>query len=252
MLDEFDCQTAPDGPSGIEQALAWKPDLILLDVMMPVMDGYEVCQRLKSDPATRRIPVIFLTARTEVVDRVRGLQIGAVDFIAKPFDPRELRARIDVALRTKLAIDQLEHANIALKHRSSRDALTGLYNRAFFEECLGNDLASPDVAGATAACLMLDLDHFKEINDRFGHLAGDEILRRFAAVIRENVRRTDIAARLGGDEFVVLMFGVGPHAAHAAGEKIRLAVERERFEIPGHDAVSVTVSVGVAPITLGE
>jgi diguanylate cyclase (GGDEF)-like protein len=246
----YDCLVAEDGPAGLEQAARDVPDLILLDLMMPGMDGYEVCRRLKGAPGTRRIPVIFLTARAEVPDRVRGLSLGAVDFIAKPFDPRELTARVDVALRTKQAMDSLERTNVELRTSSSTDALTGLYNRRHFEQRLSDELSNAEREGVPAACLMLDLDHFKRINDTYGHLSGDAVLRRFAQIMTQITRKGDLAARFGGEEFVMLLTGVTPTSARSVAEKIRRSVQQATF--PLDDAsIKVTTSIGVACFRLG-
>jgi diguanylate cyclase (GGDEF)-like protein len=246
----YDCLIAEDGPDGLDQAERFVPDLILLDLMMPGMDGYEVCQRLKQSPTTRRIPVIFLTARAEVPDRVRGLTLGAVDYIPKPFDPRELAARVDVALRTKQALDSLERTNVELRTSSSTDELTGLYNRRYFEQRVFEELANPARNGVPAACLMLDLDYFKQINDTHGHLSGDAVLRGFAQIITRITRKGDLAARFGGEEFVMLLTGVTPIAARAAAEKIRASVQRATFPINGA-SLKITTSIGVACFQLG-
>ena len=246
----YDTLVAPDGESALELAGEAQPDLILLDLMMPGMDGYEVCRRLKGSAATRRIPVIFLTARTEIVDRVAGLSLGAVDYVNKPFDARELLARVQVALRTKQAMDNLERANSELQVSSVTDALSGLYNRRFFEVRLQEELANCERDGVTAACLILDLDRFKLINDTYGHLGGDAVIRQFAELLRGLTRKGDIAARFGGDEFALMLAGVTTAGALAAAEKIRAAVERHVFAING-EPVKVSTSIGVTTFPLG-
>jgi diguanylate cyclase (GGDEF)-like protein len=242
---------AADGPEGLTLARETQPDLILLDLLMPEMDGFEVCRRLKDAPDIRRIPVIFLTARSQVADRVQGLSLGAVDFVAKPFDLRELVARVEAALRTKQALEALERANDELQTASVTDPLTGLYNRRHFEARLAEELKNGDRRGVPAACFLLDVDHLKEVNDVYGHLAGDAMLREFAGVIRQRTRKGDVAARLGGDEFALLLIGVTPATAQAAAERVRSAVEAAEFRFQGAP-IPMTASVGASFFPLGE
>ena len=242
--------TAADGESGLELAHTIQPDLILLDLMMPGLSGYEVCQRLKESPTTRRIPIIFLTARSEIDDRVRGLELGAVDYIGKPFDASELMARLRVALRTKQTLDDLEQTNSELRRSSVTDALSGLYNRRHFEECLERELESCEREGVMAACLIIDLDHFKQVNDTHGHLGGDAVIRQFADLLRSLTRKGDVAARFGGDEFALMLAGVTAQGALAAAEKIRAAVALTAFAANG-EVVALTASIGLTTFPLG-
>ncbi len=146
------------------------PDLILLDVDMPEMDGFELCRRLKAQPATMNIPVVFLTGAGSTEDKIRGLELGAVDYVTKPFEPAELRARVRAALRTKYLLD-------LLNKKAMIDGLTGLWNRTFFDQTLAAQLSLSRRSGQPLSIVIADLDHFKEINDRCGHLTGDEALR---------------------------------------------------------------------------
>jgi diguanylate cyclase (GGDEF)-like protein len=247
----YEARAAANGETGLDIARQWQPDLILLDLMMPGMDGYEVCRHLKALPATRRTPVIFLTARTDVTDRVKGLSHGAVDYISKPFDSRELLARVQVALRAKQTMDDLEQSNQQLQVASVTDSLSGLFNRRYFEERLSDELNDCAHRGVTAACLILDLDHLKLVNDTHGHLGGDAVIRQFAELIRALTRRGDVAARFGGDEFAILLAGVTPRGALAAAEKIRAAVEQTPFDANGA-RVWTTTSIGLTCFPLGQ
>src|SRR5688500_2135270 len=198
--------SAYDGESGLTMAGEQLPDLILLDVDMPHPDGFEVCRRLKAEPRTNIIPVVFLTAASSTEEKIRGLNLGAVDYVTKPFEPAELRARVRASLRTKYLMD-------LLAKRAQIDGLTGLFNRAFFEHRLLAEMAQSRRVGRALACIMADVDHFKSINDQFGHPMGDEVLRAVANLFLEQCRTEDIVCRYGGEEFVVLMPGVDVEGA---------------------------------------
>lgn len=232
--------------TGGEQALAFcranePPDLILLDVVMPGMDGIEVCRRLKADPALTDIPVIFVTAHSEPADEVAALAAGGVDFIAKPVNPAVVRARVKTHLTLKAQTDLL-HSLVFI------DGLTGVANRRRFDEVLQTEWRRCRRSGAPLTLLILDIDHFKRYNDHYGHQAGDGCLQQVGATLKAGLKRAhDLAARYGGEEFVCLM----PECDHPAGEKkaeeLRAAVAA--LGIPHADSPSahhVTVSIGVA------
>jgi two-component system cell cycle response regulator len=251
LSEGYSFLAAANGQEGLALASEAQPDLILLDSILPDLDGHEVCRRLKQAPATRRIPVVFLSAHSDVADRVRGLGLGAVDYLAKPFDVREMLARVQAALRTKQALDSLERANSELQAFSLTDPLTGLFNRHYFEEQLTAELENLDRGGVRAACLLIDIDHLKDINDTYGHLAGDAALRRLAKIIRRRTRTSDLAARFGGDEFAVLMVGTSSLGARVAAENLRSCVEQATLALHG-TVVSMTASVGLACFPLGQ
>lgn len=168
------------------------PDLILLDVVMPDMDGHEVCIRLQADEATRNIPVMFVTSHTDTDEETRGLQLGAVDFIAKPVNPAVVRARVKTHLTLKAQSDLLRQMVFI-------DGLTGVANRRCFDERFENEWRRSVRGGMPLALLMLDVDHFKRFNDRYGHQAGDQCLRQVASAIAGGLRRPgDLVARYGG------------------------------------------------------
>ena len=231
-----------------EQALAVcrdkQPDLVLLDVMMPTMDGYEVCRRLKADAATRDTPVIFVTAHNDEAAETRGLDAGAVDFISKPINPRIVRARVKTHTTLKLQTD-------ILRRMVFIDGLTGVHNRRYFDEQLPVELRRCERAGKPLALLLVDVDHFKRFNDRYGHQAGDECLRRVGAALRAGLKRPgDIAARYGGEEFACIL----PQTDLAGALGVAALLEREvralRIEHRDSDVDSaVTISIGVASWT---
>ena len=219
------------------------PDLILLDVMMPDMDGYEICRQLKQNPATSGIPVIFVTAMSEADDEERGLKLGAVDYITKPFHLPIVKARLQNHIKLKLLSDQLESL-------AWLDGLTGVPNRRRFDDVLGAEWKRAQRTGAPLSLIMVDIDHFKEFNDHYGHGAGDICLRRVAATLAASVTRAgDLAARYGGEEFVLLMPGTDIDGARLLAEQLRSSIEAQR--IP-HERSStscwVTMSAGYASL----
>ena len=196
--ESVDILCAESGTAGLEAARREKPDLILLDVDMPDMSGFEVCRALKGEAELCMIPVLFLTASSTPEDKVRGLDLGAVDYVTKPFDAFELRARVRAALRTKHLQDLLiEHAHI--------DPLTGLPNRRALMECLQREWARIERHGGRLSFVMADIDHFKLVNDAYGHHIGDRLLQEVAQAIAEQCRQGDLPARYGGEEFAMVV-----------------------------------------------
>ena len=189
--------------TGGEQALALcasqQPDLVLLDVVMPGLDGHEVCRRLKADPATRDIPVIFVTAHSDEAAETLGLALGAVDFISKPVNPAIVRARVRTHLLLKAQSD-------LLRQWVYIDGLTGVHNRRHFDERLTAEWGRAVRHGTALSVVLLDVDFFKPFNDHYGHQAGDDCLRQLAATLKASVKRPgDLVARYGGEEFVCLL-----------------------------------------------
>jgi diguanylate cyclase (GGDEF)-like protein len=217
------------------------PDLILLDVVMPDMDGHEVCARLKADEATRNIPVIFVTSQTDAEEETRGLELGAVDFIAKPVNPAVVRARVKTQLTLKAQTDLLRQMIFI-------DGLTGVANRRCFDERLSTEWLRAARGSSPMALMMLDVDHFKLYNDRYGHLAGDECLRRVASAIKGGLLRpSDLVARYGGEEFACILPGSDFEGALAVGNRIEQRIRELEIEHAGSDVcATVTVSIGVA------
>ena len=163
--------SASDGPSGVAAAHESRPDLILLDIDMPGRDGFETCADLKADSTTRNIPVIFLSGASATMDKIRGLELGATDYVTKPFDPAELRARVQSSLRTRRLVE-------TLAQQAMVDGLTGLWNRTYLEAHVTIELAAARRSGRPLSCIMADIDHFKSINDTYGHGFGDTCYRK--------------------------------------------------------------------------
>jgi diguanylate cyclase (GGDEF)-like protein len=235
--ESVEVATVASGPEGIAAAKLRAPDLILLDVDMPAPNGFEVCKSLKSDQATLSVPVIFLTGMSSTEEKIRGLNLGATDYVTKPFEPAELRARVQAALRTKYLID-------LLAQRAMVDGLTGLWNKTYFEKRLSAEMAASARTGRIVGCIAGDVDHFKKVNDTYGHPAGDQILRTVAQTMLGVIRQEDVLCRVGGEEFSVLTGDATAGGAAALAERLRKAIEQTRCVYQGTQ-ISVTCSFGV-------
>ena len=212
LAGDYEILTASDGREAVERAHKERPDLVLLDLNMPRLDGFGVLDEFRADPATSDIPVILVTARSDDGGKVRALDQGAVDYLQKPFSERELRARVDRTLR-------LSHAHRSLRELAQTDPLTGLANLRAFRARLDDEVKRARRYRTALTCVMADLDELKPINDELGHAAGDRAIAQVASVIRAELRETDFGARCGGDEFVVLL-------PHTAGDEGRVFAER--------------------------
>ena len=239
----YETVEAADGSAALIVCAAERPDAILLDIEMPGLDGYQVLATLKADPELRDIPVVFLTGRTSTDDMVAGLRAGAHDYLKKPFEPAELIARVGGAVRVKRLQDELRIRNDQLDKLSRIDGLTGLYNRRHIDEQLQKGLNIARRHDQPLAVLMLDIDHFKLINDVEGHPAGDRVLQEFARRLEAATRVGDVVGRWGGEEFIVIAPQTDMDGALQLGERIRAAVADEGMETGDH-RVSVTVSIG--------
>ncbi len=243
LKDDYDLYLAPDGLRGLRRAMAEPaPDLILLDIRMPYMDGYHVLEHLRSDETTSDIPVIVLTAFGSTEDELRGLKLGAVDFIAKPFSPDILLARL------------ANHLDIARQRRqlawsAAVDPLTGLANRRHFDDALERAWRRCLRSREPLSVAIVDVDHFKLYNDHYGHAAGDDALRAVAACLDGAMRRPyDLAARYGGEEFVLVMPSTDATAAACIAEAARARVEAAGLAHARSACGVVTLSVGGATI----
>jgi len=236
---------AQDGLAGLEAAKSERPDMILLDLIMPVMDGYQVCEKLKQEDSTKEIPVIMLTSKAEPADKVKGLEMGALDYMAKPFDEGELVARVNIHVRLKELREALEEKNRQLQEMANRDGLTGLFNHRYFHEQLSKDFLRARRYHESLSCILFDIDYFKKFNDNYGHQTGDVVLSTLGRVIEEAIRDSDFAARYGGEEFAVILYHADQPAAVHVAERLRQMVEDR--EIHDKDKMlHVTISVGVA------
>lgn len=241
LEEEYEVCFATSGREALEVVKTAQPDLILLDVLMPGIDGFEVCRRLKADPLLTDIPVIFTTGLGDTEDEMRGLSLGAIDYVTKPVQPTVLRRRVGNHVELKRLRDQL--ATMAVT-----DALTGLSNRRHLERSLEVEAARLARTGDWLSVVMLDIDFFKQFNDTYGHPAGDRcIMMVAAALVRAVKRATDLPARYGGEEFACVLPGLDAEGAERVANDIRLQIHA--LNIP-HQASQVspyiTVSIGVA------
>ncbi|WP_220813979.1 diguanylate cyclase domain-containing protein [Pseudomonas paralcaligenes] len=234
---------AGSGEQALRMALGERPELILLDVHMPLMDGFEVCRRLKQNPLTADIAVIFLTALDEETDEEFGLNLGAIDYIAKPFSPAILRARVRNHL---LAQKQ----RLQLQRLTQLDGLTGIANRRRFDQALALQWQRLAELAQPLGLLMVDVDGFKAYNDYYGHLAGDEVLRGVAETLEGHMRRhDDLAARYGGEEFACILPATDLEQAAEVAEAIREAVVDLCIPHAGSPVSDwVSVSIGCASV----
>lgn len=221
------------------------PDIILLDIMMPDVDGFTLMRQLREDEGTRHIPVIFMTARDEMDTRVQGLDLGAHDYVTKPFNTIELIARIRAALRVKTLQDELQEKNRTLEQLATSDPLTNLPNRRSFDEQIYLEVERARRTRQPLSCLIFDIDDFKQINTVHGLQAGDEVLRHIGRVLLGRKRRTDLVARYGGEEFVWLLPGAAPEGAMELGEWLIRTI-KEMEVVTTLVPLRVTVSVGVS------
>jgi len=257
---------ASGGKEAIRKVRTDPPDLVLLDMILPDMDGLEVLRIVKARPEDQFIPVIILSVKSDLDSKVTGLRIGADDFLAKPFAEAEILARCAAMLRIKQLQERLHEVQRKLEEQSITDSLTGLKNRRFFDERLHEEFRRAQRYGDYLSLIMLDLDHFKKVNDRFGHPSGDAVLREASSLIRASIRDPDICARYGGEEFAVILPKTHMSGALAVAERIWRELDAKEYVIPPNgpvvDAaatrtVRVTASLGIAfypskDITTGE
>jgi diguanylate cyclase (GGDEF)-like protein len=251
LADEpVEIQSALDPEYGLTLAESLRPDLILLDVDMPKIDGYEVCRRLKVNPDLFNIPVIFLTAKSTLEEKIHGLELGAVDYVTKPFSSSELLARVRASLRNRHVVRMLEEKSLI-------DFLTGLGNRAMFKQRLAAEVALRVRTGKPLACIVADVDDFQALNDAHGSPFGDRVLQEIGKIVSDLIRVEDVACRLGGDAFVVLTpntdtVEAGLLAARILGALSTLQVNSKGFSIDVKCSVAVAPSIEIYDATMCE
>ena len=247
-------RVARNGEEALKMVADDPPSAIILDILLPKLNGYEVCRRLKNSKNTNFIPVVMVTAFRGNQERIQATEAGADDFISKPLNRVELLTRIKSLLRIKKLhealqqkIKELEIAETKLKKLAVTDGLTGLFNYRAFRRQLHLEVSRSQRFKLPVSLLMMDIDHFKMYNDHFGHPNGDKVLKHFASLLHKNIREVDFLARYGGEEFVIILPGTDKKSARIVGEKLRRLVERYPFPFEKKLPTGiVTMSVGVA------
>ena len=244
FAEQYQVFMATSGQQALDFCHRTPPDLVLLDIVMPGMDGYEVCTALKAAPDTCDIPVIFVTAHTDATQETRGLEVGAVDFISKPVNPAVVRARVKTQLILKCQSDLMRRLVFL-------DGLTGVFNRRYFDQQLATEMARALRAQKPLALIMLDVDFFKRFNDHYGHQAGDDCLRQVAQTLKASLRRpADLVARYGGEEFACVLPETEFEQAMTMARELEAGVRQKAIAHSHSDVAPViTVSLGVAGFT---
>jgi diguanylate cyclase (GGDEF)-like protein len=242
---------ASTGQEGMDSAMDLSPHLIILDVVLPDLDGFSICRRMRQQ-IKGYTPILMLTARNDVNDRVDGLEVGADDYMAKPFDERELLARVKALLRINRVHDDLhmtleeERGSLkVLRKVALLDHLTGVFNRHYLSEVLEREFSKAQRYNTPLACVLVDIDHFRDFNTRYGHAVGDWVLRGVAEILKKNVRDSDVVARYGGDEFVLLEPMASTETASRSAERICEMVGKQKWE-SSQGGLEITISMGVA------
>jgi diguanylate cyclase (GGDEF)-like protein len=251
----YKTRVAMDGESAIEQAQEDRPELILLDIQMPGIDGFETCMQLKANPQTQDIPVIFITASADIDNKIKGLSVGAVDYITKPFQFEEVLARVKVHLELRFLNRKVQEQTISLQRANQEllrlanlDGLTEIANRRRFDEYLDHEWQRLTCQEDYLSLILCDIDYFKRYNDHYGHQAGDTCLQQVAKAIEATLYRPgDLVARYGGEEFVIILPNTPPEGAIKIAENIclnirRLEIVHEYSKADSH----VTLSLGVS------
>ncbi|NOQ17185.1 MAG: diguanylate cyclase [Methyloprofundus sp.] len=237
LKDRYHIKVATSGELCLRLAeYELKPDLILLDIEMPGMTGFETCKHLKNNPSTAAIPIIFVTSKDTDEDEELGLQLGAVDYLTKPIRPAIVAIRVQTHITLKQQRDKLQAM-------AMHDQLTSLYNRHYLLEVANHKVVRAKRHRQALSLLMVDIDHFKAINDQYGHPEGDLILQAVATAIKESHRREDVVARLGGEEFVVLLDQCDISAAQIKAQNLCQAIRDLNPR-----GINVTISIGVAQL----
>jgi diguanylate cyclase (GGDEF)-like protein len=248
-LESFDLFSryyeAEDGLEGFKKLLSSPVDIILCDLEMPRIDGFKFLTMMKSRPELQDTPVIMLTGRDDRELKIRGLEQGASDYITKPFDAEELVARVKVHLKIKNLQDDLKRTNELLLELSNTDHLTGLFNRRYLMEALGKEVQRSVRKAGNLSLIILDIDHFKQVNDTYGHLQGDVVLQKVALQLQKELRAYDTAARYGGEEFIAVLPDATLNEAVFVAERVRASVEATKFS-GALSSLKLTVSIGVA------
>lgn len=238
---------ADDGLSAIKAFVEEKPGFIITDIEMPSIDGYRFISTVRNMEDGKDLPIIMLSGtKDSLKKKLTGFNLGASDFLMKPFESEELVARVKSLLRTRFLLDELKEKNTLLARLAVTDELTGLYNRRHFFETVKEQMALGLRHNFKIACMLMDIDHFKKINDTHGHIAGDDVLRKIGSLLNSCKREGELLARFGGEEFVMCLFNTDSASVLRAAERFRHLIKSFEFSSSHHPNLHVTMSIGVA------
>ncbi len=237
---------ASDGIKGFKMMLSNPPDLVVCDLMMPDFDGFKFLRLKSARPDFDNVPVLIVTGRDNMNDKIRGLEEGASDYVLKPFNPLELIARVKAHLRIKMLQDELKQVNGKLERLSNTDPLTELYNRRYFINILEREFERAKRYNRTLSLLMIDIDFFKSVNDKCGHLIGDKVLTVVARILKSDLRRIDSCSRYGGEEFVTLLPETDISGAGSVGNRYLTGIREQDLSDICKELKTITVSIGIA------
>tara|TARA_B100000749_G_scaffold280771_1_gene278597 strand:+ start:85958 stop:86950 length:993 start_codon:yes stop_codon:yes gene_type:complete len=242
-MDGYQVQVASDGNEALTVINNWYPHLILLDINMPGLDGMQTLKNLRQK--TNYVSTIFISANSNPEDIIKGLDAGADDYITKPFDPLVMLSRVRTQLRIKDIRDDLRRVNGRLQELVEIDDLTGLFNMRSLYSKLQNEVERSARYGRSLCVLMMDMDHFKNVNDDHDHLFGSFVLSEVGKIIRENIRKVDFAARYGGDEFLIVLAECTPEGAEKFAQRLGDYISKHEFKNENH-SIHLTTSIGYA------
>lgn len=248
LSKEYDVMATLESTLAIEIVEEDNPDLILLDIMMPDIDGYEICRRLKLNESTKNIPVIFITAKVDEESIEMAYEVGGCDYVTKPFKPKELLARVSKELKVQELIYSLRASQEELMHLSSIDYLTKLYNRRYFSQASEYILELSKRNKTDLSVIMLDIDNFKEVNDTYGHKLGDKVLVNLSKLLKEHTRKSDVVCRWGGEEFLILLPETNIEGALSIAQTLRENVEELILWFENDLLIKFTISLGIATL----
>jgi len=246
---DYDIMVALDAKNALELANNYLPDLILLDIMMPEMDGYSVCKQLKENPKTEHIPVIFNTARTDEDSIEKAYSIGGIDYICKPFKAKEIKVRVEIQLKMKRTLRDLEKSKKQLTLLASLDPLTKLYNRRYFRVYSDKIIQNAKKHDISIFIVMFDLDDFKQINDTYGHHIGDNVLVSISTMLQKISNNNDVLCRYGGEEFAILLNRTDMKEAQEFAFKIKDEMSKLKIYVEDKEII-VSASIGVSEVYL--
>ncbi len=251
-MEGYEVETAPDGGAALQSMSSSRPDLMLLDLLIPPPDGIQVIRSAKRDRTLSAIPIVVMTVKRDVPSKVEALRAGADEFIVKPFHFDELDAVLRASLKKRYLYRSLERSNRQLREANERllkmsvtDDRTNLLNDRYLSRRLSEEFKRAQRYGSILSVVLLDLDHFKQINDKYGHDCGDQVLRSFGKVVVDNARETDIVGRFGGEEFLMILPNTDGIRSAIVAERVRKAAEEQVYKYKEF-LVRVTVSAGIA------